>query len=226
MAGMSSEATMASATSAFTGLRRATADDDLFHLAVAMISIRSVSDRSGEYSRIGAATIDSASRASVRTMYFGMQSSDLMLSASTARTRGNWSRARRSIVSIVSACRFLGFFPPQIGHEPRDLARQFEANVVVDIVGEMPVGVRCRARIGRHRAPRRDRPVLGEVMQDVSARVGLAGQLVLRHLRALLQQGENFLARHVALIRGQRGILRVALAWLSLELARVWTRAL
>ena len=103
-----------------------------------------------------------------------------------------------------------GLFPTQIGHEPRDLARQFEANLIVDIVRQMPVGVRCRAGIGRHRAPCRDRPVLGEIMQDVSARVGLAGQLVLRHLCALLQQGEYLLARHVALIRGQSGILRVA----------------
>jgi len=85
--------------------RRATAASASLAWPQAMISIRSASDSSGEYSRIGAATIVSASCARRRMIARGMQVRVLISSARVARTLTTASRASWSSVSSVSSVR-------------------------------------------------------------------------------------------------------------------------
>ena len=65
-----------------------------------------------------------------------------------------------------------------------------------------------RSDIGRHSTPRGRPTMRREKAQDVSARVGLAGELVLRRLGALLQNFENLLARQVFLGRRSESLLQ------------------
>ena len=98
--------------------------------------------------------------------------------------------------------KMLRFLAAEIRHQPCDLARQLHAHIIVDVVREMTIGVRRGARIGGNGAAGGDCTVLREIMQDIVAGVCLAGQFVLGGLGALFQKRENFLARHVALWRG------------------------
>ena len=181
--------------SALSGLRAAMAADD-------SSALRAGDDLDeigvGEQRRIfqhGCGDHVSTSRASVRTMYLGTQSSDLMPSARTARTRGDLI-LRQTVQRLDrDARRCSRSSRPQIGHQARDLARQFGAHIVVGVVGETAIGVRPALRIGRDGAARGDGAVRGEIVEHIGARIVTAGQFVLRGLGALFQDAQNLLAR-------------------------------
>ena len=85
----------------------------------------------------------------------------------------------------------------KVRHETGDLARQLGADVVIGIVGDVAVGVGGRGNVGRDRAARRRRAVLGQIMQHLGPGIGAPGQLAMRDLAARLQQGERLVPRHV-----------------------------
>ena len=81
------------------------------------------------------------------------------------------------------------------GMRRRDLARQFGADVLVFVLGEMAVDRRRCSRVRRDRAPRRRGAFsCARNVEDVVARIGAAGELVLRLLRALLKKAQNVVA--------------------------------
>ena len=90
---------IASMTSGASSLRRATEVMAPLSIPSATISSRSRSLSSGEYSKTGAETTDSASSAKRRTMFFGMFRACLISSETIARTSRIWSRASVSRIS-------------------------------------------------------------------------------------------------------------------------------
>src|SRR5665213_2731053 len=140
-AGMSSAMAMASETLALSGLRLAMAVSAKRACAEEMISTRSASDKSGEYSRMAAAA-SSISCASLSMMRLGTQSSALISSARMRRTRC----ASFSIVSIVRLRIFSLASGGRVGSSLADLARQLGTNVAVIVIGQEAIGMgRCGA---------------------------------------------------------------------------------
>ena len=175
-AGMSSEATIASDTASLTPRRLATAASAFCARAVAMTSSRSASESSGEYSRMGAETVASTSRASLSTTSRGTQSRPAISSAE------NRAHPRRLIVGqflqrferqLADAFAFRG---EQVGKQPADLARKLRAHHRIDVLGENPVGLGGRRRIGRDRAPRRLIAVRRQVIEHLRFGVGASRQ--------------------------------------------------
>ncbi len=132
-----------------------------------MISLRSSSFSSGEYSRIGAATINSTSFASVMTMLCGTLVASLISSATIRRTRGSWSWARCFENLDRQLAHTDPIFVVEIGQDTPDLARELEAHLGIVVLRQHLVGLARRMGVRRNLAPDGRGAVARKVIKDL-----------------------------------------------------------
>lgn len=139
------------------------------------ISIRSASESRGEYSRIGAATDFDVARQPLddllgnaihRFYFFGkhLPHADKVVAGETLK--GFDGQLAQAFALLLR----------ELGHDAADLVRQLDADFVVLVVGQDPVGMRRRGRIGGYRTARRFMTFGGEEKQDFRRRIGPARQ--------------------------------------------------
>ena len=167
-----------------------------------MISMRSASDSSGEYSRIGTATI---------ILHIARQRLDDVLRhivepLDLLRQHGADARhlVRRQPFERLDRERAYVFrlAVRERGHEAADLPRKLGADIVVRVVGEMAVGMRGRGDIRRDGTARRWRAFLGKEVEDIVARIGVAREFVLGLARALSSRRKT--SSRLSALRGQQ----------------------
>ena len=159
--------------------------------AEVMISIRSASERSGEYSRMGAATT-STSRASALITRRGTQSSDLDFFGQHLAHAGQ--RIARQALE-----RFDGEFAHalarvvrQIGQKLADLAGELDAHFVIGIVGQMAIGMSRRRGVGGDRAAHFRRTIRRQIKEGLGRRIVAAGQFAAGGFVLLFENLEDF----------------------------------
>ena len=87
------------------------------------------------------------------------------------------------------------FDQEKAGEQAPDLARQFDAHIVLCILGQQTVRACGGGRIGRDGAARGAGAILREVMQHVLARIGVRSEFVTRRLGALFQHAQGLARR-------------------------------
>ena len=153
----------------------------------AMISIRSASDSSGEYSRIGAATTLSRSRArlSDHRMRHAVQMLDLFGQDGAHLDR---RIARQTFQGLDGqGDDMVAFALLQARHQAGDLDRQFGAHVLFVVVGQHAVGGGRRRRIGGNRLAHGGRAMLGQILQHRFVDIGMLRQIGLNLVGADFQ---------------------------------------
>ena len=175
-AGTSSDCTSRSLTGSLTGLRLAMAVSTCCTWPQAMISIRSASDSSGEYSRMGAATTASqvARQPQRDVARDAVQALDLFGQDGAHPHR---RIARQTFQRLDGEGEDVRAFAlRQARHQARDLHRQFGAHLFILIVGQQAVGGGGRREIGGHRVAGGGRAMGGEIVQHIGAGIGAARQ--------------------------------------------------